>query len=59
MKFIKVIIIFDHFVKNNSFKRKKKESKSLKNKKNAKNNLNFRIFDEENKKIKRFDININ
>ena len=32
--------------------------KSLKNKKDVKSDLNFRIIDEENKEIKRFDVNI-
>ena len=59
-KFIKIIIIFDYFVKNNFFKTKKKKNfKSLKDKKDVKNNLNFRIIDKKNKKIKRFNVSVN
>ena len=41
------------------FDEKEENFKSLKDKKNVKNDLNFRIVDEENKRIERFNVNIN
>ena len=38
---------------------KKENLKSLKDKKDAKNDLDFRIIDEKNERIKRFDISVN
>ena len=53
-------IILSTFLSKITFSNEKKENlKSLKNKKDIKNNLNFRIIDEKNKKIKRLDVNIN
>ena len=38
---------------------KKENLKSLKDKKDAKNDLDFRIIDEKNERIKRFDVSVN
>ena len=58
-KLIKIIIIFDHLIKDSSFKRKKKNLKSLKDRENAEGDLDFQIIDEKNEDIKRLDVNIN
>ena len=53
-------IILSTFLSKIAFSNEKKENlKLLKDKKDIKNNLNFRIIDEENKKIKRLNVNIN
>ena len=54
MKTVKIIIIFDYFIKDNFFYKKEKE-----NVKKKKNNLSFRIVDKKKEKTKRFNINEN
>ena len=60
LKLLLFLIILLIFLSKITLLNEKKENlKSLKNKKNVKNDLNFRIVDEKNKKIKYLDININ